>query len=107
MFTHHRCLLLVSPTGSGKTVIAAIIISFLLKNNKKVLFLAHRRELINQCSKKLDEIGIDHGIIMGNHPRKKPVCPVQIASVQTLTNRDKPDVDFIFIDEAHRSLSKS
>jgi len=107
MFTHHRCLLLVSPTGSGKTVIAAIIISFLLKNNKKVLFLAHRRELINQCSKKLDEIGIDHGIIMGNHPRKKPVCPVQIASVQTLTNRDKPCVDFIIIDEAHRSLSKS
>jgi superfamily II DNA or RNA helicase len=107
LYRKYQRLLLVSPTGSGKTVIAAIIIELVIKNSGKVLFLAHRKELITQCSKKLDEIGIDHGIIMGNHPRNKPQCPVQLASVQTLINRPKPEATFIIVDECHRSLAAS
>ena len=84
MFRQHRRLLLVSPTGSGKTVIASIIMDLATSKGNNVLFLAHRRELINQCSKKLDEFGIDHGVIMGNHPRHLPNEHVQVASVQTL-----------------------
>lgn len=100
-------VLLVSPTGSGKTVIASHIIESATKLGNKVLFLAHRRELINQCSNKLNEIGVDHGVIMGNHPRYAPHKSVQIASVQTLNNRNKPEVDLIIVDEAHRSLARS
>ena len=39
---------LVAPTGSGKTVIASAIIE--RAEDKHVLFLAHRRELIFQTS---------------------------------------------------------
>jgi len=108
LYYNNRRIVLVSPTGSGKTVIAAKIIESAVNSmNNKVLFLAHRRELINQCSAKLDEIGIDHGIIMSNHPRSRPNSYVQVASVQTLLNRQPPKADFIIIDECHRSLADS
>ena len=43
---------------------------------------------------------------MANHARKNDHA-VQVASIQTLMNRDKPDADLIIIDEAHLSCSAS
>ena len=50
-----RCCrtLLVSPTGSGKTVIASHIVSSAVSKGNRVLFCAHRRELIDQTVDKL------------------------------------------------------
>ena len=55
---------LVAPTGSGKTVIAAEIIRSAVAKGKRVLVLAHTREIIKQTSRKLYAAGIAHGIIM-------------------------------------------
>ena len=55
----HR--LLVAPTGSGKTIIAAEIIR---KEPGRVLFLVHRRELVFQARDKLADIGIESGVIL-------------------------------------------
>ncbi|MHB8890376.1 MAG: DEAD/DEAH box helicase family protein, partial [Acidobacteriaceae bacterium] len=71
-----RRLILVAPTGSGKTVIACSVIESAVSKGKRILFLAHRKELITQASAKLDEFGIDHGVIMGNHWRKRPDAQV-------------------------------
>ncbi|MBT5631630.1 MAG: DEAD/DEAH box helicase family protein, partial [Nitrospina sp.] len=57
-------VLVVLPTGSGKTVIAAEIIRRAVDDGKRVIFLAHRRELVLQCADKLGRFGIDHGILM-------------------------------------------
>src|SRR3990167_7663252 len=84
-------LVLVAPTGSGKTVIASAMIASALAKGSRILFLAHRKELIDQCSSKLDGVGVDHGIIMADHPRWRPHAPVQVASVQTLINRIAPE----------------
>jgi len=103
-----RRLILVAPTGSGKTVIAGSVIEAAVAKGKHILFLAHRKELITQASAKLDEFGVDHGIIMGNHWRRRPDAQVQVASIQTLRNRGLPWVpDLIIIDEAHLSMAKS
>jgi len=99
--------LLVAPTGAGKTTIAALMIQGAVAKKKRIGFLAHRRELISQASKRLDGQGIDHGIIQANHWRTRPDLPVQVISVPTLTRRlhRKPPLDLIIIDEAHRSMA--
>lgn len=93
-------LLLLAPTGSGKTVIAAAIIGGARQRDKRILFLAHRKELINQTSRKLDAIGVDHGIMQADHWRTKPWLPVQVASVATLIRRELREApDLMIIDE--------
>lgn len=101
-------VILVAPTGGGKTTIAARIIESAQSKGSKVLFLAHRKELIEQASKRLDECGIDHGIIKAGNERVNDL-PVQVASVATLVRRlDKlPVFNFVIIDECHRTAAKS
>lgn len=102
-----RRILLQLPTGAGKTAVAAEIITGAKRKGSRILFLAHRKELIDQPSKKLDELGHDHGIIKGTHWRAKPHLPIQVASVQTLVRRAKPAAEIVVIDEAHRATAKS
>jgi len=104
-----KSICLVSPTGSGKTVICAYIIQSALAKSKRVLFLAHRRELIDQCAAKLRDLGIwDYNVVLSGHPHSRnPDAPVQIASIQTLIRRAFPPADLIAIDEAHHAASGS
>src|SRR5690348_14864864 len=78
-----RRVLLVAPTGSGKTVIAAAIISDAVARGMRVLFLAHRRELITQASRKLHQVGIDAGVILPGYPMRLSEA-VQVASIASL-----------------------
>ncbi len=102
-----RRLILRAPTGAGKTLIACGIIESAVEKGRRVLFIAHRRELIDQASAKLDEFGLDHGIVMAQHWRRRPGALVQVASIQTLARRELPAADLIIVDEAHLSLAKS
>src|SRR6478736_2222037 len=101
-----RRLLLVAPTGSGKTFIATTIIRNAI--NKHVLFLAHRRELIKQARKHLAKFGVHAGVILAGEPTNR-MRGVQVASIQTLHARcirhgqDLPPANIIFIDEAHHA----
>jgi superfamily II DNA or RNA helicase len=103
-------LLLVAPTGSGKTIIAAYIVASALLKHSRVLFIAHRRELITQAYAKLVEADIattSLGIMMAQHKLTRPGAPVQIACIDTLRHRELPPADLVIVDEAHRSLSNS
>jgi DNA repair protein RadD len=102
----HRRILLQASTGSGKTIVACEMIRLAISKSKRALFIAHRKEIILQSSQKLDAFGIEHGIIMARHARKNTHA-VQVASIQTLTRRDKPEADLIIIDECHLSCSAS
>lgn len=97
-----RRVLIVAPTGAGKTVVAAHIIQSAFQRNSRVLFIAHRRELINQSFTKLLDAGIESkniGVVMGNDPRRNPGACIQVASIDTLRNRAKPRADLVFFDE--------
>ena len=99
--------LLVMPTGTGKTLTASTMIKSAVDKGKRVLFVAHRLELIDQSVRTLQSIGLDVGVIRGSDRRRKRAAPVQVASVATLVRRIRPDADLVFIDEAHRALAKS
>lgn len=105
-------ILCVAPTGSGKTIMAVEIMKWEVARMGSVLFFAHRRELIKQCSSKLESYGLEHGIIMGRE--EKSILPdIQVASVQTLARRLNkngqilPRATMIIIDEAHHANAKS
>lgn len=104
-----RRALLVATTGSGKTVIAGAIVADAARHRQRVLFLAHRRELIVQASRKMHAAGVDHGIIQAGFPMR-PAEAVQIASIQTLHARavrgskvELPPADIVIVDEAHHA----
>lgn len=104
----YRRPLCVLPTGGGKTHVMAEIIQDGISKSRRIFYCAHRQELIDQPSRKLDALGIDHGIIMANHWRYRPHLHVQVASVPTLVNRKLPHPpEIIFFDEAHRSRAAS
>lgn len=97
-----KSVLIVCPTGGGKTVVASEIIRSAVIRGARVLFLAHRKELIDQTSDKLARFGVPHGIIMGAK-RMALQHPVQVGSVQTVINRLRtlPKFSLIIVDEAH------
>jgi superfamily II DNA or RNA helicase len=91
------------PTGGGKTKIAATMTSRMREDGRRVLFTVPALELVDQTVERFYAEGIrDIGVIQADHHLTNYARPVQIASVQTLTRRKLPPVDFVFIDEAHR-----
>lgn len=106
--TGHRRVLFVLPTGGGKTVIFSHIAAHAVAKGNSVCVLVHRQELVDQASRSLEGMGIDHGVIAAGY-RMDLTKPVQVASVQTLARRLRlidPDKFALFIvDEAHHAVA--
>jgi DNA repair protein RadD len=102
--------LLAMATGSGKTVLIAHVINRAVARGERVIFLAHRHELITQASARLLAAGVrDHAILKAGFPMHL-MAPVQVGSVQTIHVRafrsrkiELGDFNLIVIDEAHHS----
>lgn len=96
---------LMMPTGGGKTICFSKIAESASVNNKRVIIVVHRSELLYQASNKLTQFSIKHGKIS---PEFTPAYYelIQIASIDTLIRRldfiQNPDL--IIIDEAHHLL---
>jgi len=115
-----RRVLAQLPTGGGKTTVAAMIALGAIAKGKRVLFVAHRAEIVAQAFWRLVESGVpetDCGVVMADgkipHPATGALvscvrrgAPVQVGSVQTLARRRPlPPADVVFIDEAHHAAA--
>lgn len=107
-------LLLVLPTGCGKTIVFAKAIERLVQEGKRVLVLAHRAELLVQAADKLQKsTGLRCAVEKAEQSCKGSFYRVVVGSVQTLTRERRltqfPEdyFDAIIIDEAHHCLSES
>lgn len=113
----YKRLLVMSATGTGKTVILLAVIHRLLQQNpdERVLLIAHREELIQQpidrAMTMFPDMSWKMGIIMANvNEWGKQIL---VASVQSLNSGNRLEtlkqqgIDTIVIDEAHHSPANS
>lgn len=112
-------IILCSPTGSGKTVMATSVTQEWVAAGKRVTFLAPRIELITQMCKKLDQwLPLGYGLITARAGRGQSsgmdlYNRVQVASVDTLVSRAVkrgslilPPTDLVIADEIHLYMTK-
>ena len=101
----HKRIIVQGPCGFGKTVLAAHLIGGALAKGTRPLFTCPALSLIDQTIRSFESEGIrDIGVMQGDHERTDREAQVQVASVQTLIKRALPDVDFLMLDEIHRSF---
>ncbi|HEX6216705.1 MAG TPA: DEAD/DEAH box helicase, partial [Vicinamibacterales bacterium] len=104
----HASPLLVSPTGSGKTVMFSYLTSKLIEAPKRVVILCHREELLEQISRTLTQFKVRHGLISAGTLYDRRLL-AHVASVMTLIRRiDRIAVpDYVICDEAHHAIGAS
>lgn len=104
--------LLVLPTGCGKTIVFSKVIEDRVKMGERVLVLAHRSELLEQASDKLQKTtGLGTAVEKAEQSSLDSWFRVVVGSVQTLQRESrlkkfpKDHFDTIIVDEAHHSIS--
>jgi superfamily II DNA or RNA helicase len=87
---------IVSPAGSGKTVVLAKIIKGASFKKNHTLFLVHRKEIIDQVRETLIDMGVDMNY-------------VELGMVQTIVRRldNTKQPAMIVVDESHHIVSNS
>lgn len=99
-----RAVLLVAPPGAGKTVMGAEI----ARDFTRVLWVAHRQELVHQARKKLAAaVGAENvGVAMAAQT-SNPEARFQVGTIQTLLARLRPNnTDLLVLDEAHHYVAE-
>ena len=105
-------LLVIMPTGTGKTYTFSHIIKDFFDKGQNVLCVAHREELLNQMIKSIYNIV---GYLPGKEKANEKTLNgerIVVASIASLSeNRikkfSKDNFGLIVIDEAHRTMAKS
>lgn len=106
----NRTFMIYSPTGSGKTALAAFITDGHVQRGMRVMFLVPYTILIDQTASRFIEYGLpaeEISYVWRDHPNYDPTRLIQIASADTIIRRDFPDnIDLLIIDEAHLRRKK-
>ena len=92
----HNSIIVQQPPRTGKTVIMADIARRATAKGNRVLFVVHRKEIVDQVVTTFRDDDVDMSL-------------AKIGMVQTITRRierlETPSI--IFVDEAHHALSKT
>lgn len=104
-----RSVVIVLPTGAGKTKTGVGLILSVVSKGRKALWVVHRRELAAQASERMTRDGLpEHGVILEGKQSTRPHASVQIASVWTLESQGiTPPADLIVWDEGHHATAET
>ncbi len=111
---HHRNLL-VSATGTGKTVMAAVDYARLRERlpRARLLFVAHRKEILAQSLRTfrhaLREQSFGELWVDGQHPDRfdNVFASIQSLNAQGLEHLQPQHFDIVVVDEFHHAAAKS
>jgi len=111
---HHKNLL-VSATGTGKTVMAAIDYVRLRAKlpRSRLLFVAHRKEILDQSMATFRHAMRDHQFgemwVDGQRPKhfENVFASIQSLNAASLDNLDPNHFDIVIIDEFHHAAAAS
>lgn len=103
----NRRVLLVAPTGAGKTVMFSALAMLFHAAGLRVLVVAHRKELIEQAVRKLRASGVAKvGVWRGKKNSSETDAQVMVAAIQALRSA-KIDADLVIVDEAQHTGAPS
>lgn len=101
-----RRICLVAPCGAGKGTILAALMGSALARGRRVLAIAHRRELVEDLAQRVHRLtGVPPGLVLPSHPASG--SHVQVGSIQTLGRRVLPAADLVLADECHHATAES
>ncbi|WP_420555424.1 DEAD/DEAH box helicase family protein [Neptuniibacter marinus] len=93
---------IVLPTGAGKSLVIAELAKLA---KRKILVLAHVKELVEQNHAKYESYGLKGGIFSAGLKRKQNDFQVTFASIQSVSanlDRFSAEYSLLIIDECHR-----
>lgn len=101
----NRTFMVYSPTGSGKTGLAAFIADGHVSRGLRVMMVCPYLTLVRQTAERFIQYGLPEdeiGFVWRDYQPHDPTRLIQIASADTLIRREFPDnIDLLIIDEAH------
>ena len=122
IMNHHRKLLLVQATGSGKTRVSISLVDVLRRHNyvKNILFLADRKALVSQAKKSYNNLLPDLTVCNLLENKEDPessrmifsTYPTMLNAIDETKKKDGKKLftpahfDLIIVDESHRSIYK-
>lgn len=106
-----RSIVVVAPTGAGKSVILSAMASQHIARGGRVLVVAHRRELVRQAAGHLERNGLAARTIVGGTALGPTNARVTVAAIQSLNSkgwRDRlPPATLVIWDECHHIKAPS
>ena len=92
----NKAVLIVSPAGSGKSVIISELARLTTMKGGRVLFFVHRKELVDQITSSFEKDGVD-------------LTKCTLMTVGKVAHRLQtiPKPNLIICDESHHSLAKT
>ena len=107
-------VLLVLPTGCGKTIVFCKLAEGLVSEGKRILILAHRGELLDQAADKMRRAtGLECAVEKAEECALDSFFRITVGSVQTMMRQQRLErfprdfYDTIIVDEAHHILADS